>query len=212
MRETAVPREEAAAGVEAKRATSDEFDRTASLQRRSRALRDEQMPAAGAPAPAAARPSAPPAAAPESGERGAFEPLYAKELGPNDVVLEVTPEYLAAKTFEKLLDTKKIKWRRLEPVGSRAADAYYQELDADGGRALEPGSLYAGYILESDRGQVDKLLTEVKARDEGLMIRKKQARRFAQSRETLAEIPAGAVKVILVAPRAPGSPPAEKQP
>lgn len=106
--------------------------------------------AGGMPAPRAAARSVPGVAPPAATQAG------------DDLVLECTPEFLRNKEFEKLLDEKKIAWRRVDPAatrGERKAETEAlgrSQLFAQSAQQLPPGSVT--YIIGGTPEQVKQAL------------------------------------------------------
>jgi anti-sigma factor RsiW len=201
-----------APALEAAPQPNEELDRVASLKLRldaGRGAKSMSQPSAQPPA-AGVRPAEPSAAEVELGRR----PPAAEELA-EGIVLEVTPEYLLAKSFEKMLDQKKIKWHRLAAGDSRDAganDRYFEQENKAAARDKKSHALHATYVLEADPAQVDALLSGLKLRNRLPADVKGLFRQITPPRQKSAAAAAGRVTVILVAPPAASAPAAAEQP
>jgi hypothetical protein len=119
--------------------------------------------------PGAASPSPPPAAEPQTaairGARQAGMPSLGR-------IVQVSPEYLRSRSFEKLLDASQIRWQRIEPRDADAnADGYlYAQRDLKKLNVPEQTAKIATaqttYVLEADEQKVEKLLRNLERRRE----------------------------------------------
>jgi hypothetical protein len=134
-------------------------------------------------------------------------------------VLECTPEFLRDRKFEKLLDEKKIKWRRVgedetrEKMEERGEDVDKYKSLALGAATDQP--LLVTYQFTATREQVSGILAQLESRALGRARATERLDRQSNSesslpplsRADLADDKASSFTITLVAPATP-SPPA----
>ncbi|MEX0675489.1 MAG: zf-HC2 domain-containing protein [Pirellulales bacterium] len=187
-------------------------------RRREGMLKDSAKPGAAGPAPESAAGSA-------ARNRALDLPAVQREAA-SGLVLECTPQYLRAGTFEKLLDEKKIKWRHVAGNESRDkkaaadSDVAAQQVDALSLKIAREQPLRATYVVDASKEQVDEILLELETSVRRIVGAKDEYSLQAEvgrqpKRELFANGRVGGVVITLVAPPQPSSgaaAPADKEP
>lgn len=204
-------------------APTDDFEAGAAGEARNRALKRESgqvealqrehMPQLKSPASSPARASEP-AAAP-AGTRRLLDPVSKLQVA-GGLLIECTPQYLRAGTFEKLLDEKKIKWRRVAQNESRDKKTEADSAEPAKGQDdlaynfAKGQTLRATYVVDASEEQIDEILGELEKDARHIAGAQYEYLRAVElglpaRRQSLVAGKGGGVTITLVAP-APASP------
>jgi len=176
--------------------------------------------------PGAALPASEPAPG-LAGRRDSLDARFGQLKAAGGLVVECTPQFLRDRKFEKLLDEKKIKWRRVADVearekkAERGADVDKYKSFAVGGAMEQP--LRVTYQFTATQEQVSGILAQVESSDPGRagagekldLQSNNESPLPAQSPAYLADGKTSGFTITLVAPATasgPAAPPANESP